>query len=250
MDYILPITFVFIFFLSGCYISYTARQYYNKKWHSPWDWVRYWRMFHETGSKLHKWIFIINIASLIVAIGLCIIMTESSSDDNPADHYASANNCRLERPAYIPPDEWVVIETNCDYFVQLLEAEDRLYAGKTLSANEVQALMPRNEAEFRTFLMLGLYPDNGYNPHLEKLAAQYAIADSLDMMEHVLMWSVWADSWEYPWEVAIEIEQKHPEKFRRTIERIWNTGWIGSYEEYRNEYMEWEKQSSDKSQTL
>ena len=240
MDYILPIIFFIIFFLTGNYISYTARQYYNKIWHSPWDWVRYWRMFHETGSKLHKWIFIINIASLIIAIGLCIIMTKDGSDDNPADNYASANNCKLERPTHIPPDEWIVVETNCDYFVRLLEAEDSLYyAGKTLSAREVQALMPRSEAEFRTFLMLGLYPDNGYNPHLEKLAAQYAIADSLDMMEHVLMWSVWGDSWGYPWEVAIEIEQKHPEKFRRTIEWIWDTGWIGSYEEYRNGYLEY-----------
>lgn len=240
MDYILTIVFFIIFFLTGNYISYTACQYYNKIWHSPWDLVRYWRMFHDTGNKYQKWVFVIHIASLIVAIGLCIIMTESSSDDNPADYYASANNCRLERPAHIPPDEWIVVETHCDYFVRLLEAEDSLYyAGKTLSAREVQALMPRSEAEFRTFLMLGLYPDNGYNPHLEKLAAQYAIADSLDMMEHVLMWSVWGDSWEYPWEVAIEIEQKHPEKFRHTIERIWNAGWIGSYEEYRDEYLEY-----------
>ena len=235
----LTIFFGIVGFLSGCYISYSACRYYDKIWHSPWDWVRYWRMFHQTGNKIQKWIFVINIASLIIAIGLCIIMTEGSSDDNPADHYASANNCRLERPAYIPPDEWTVIETNCDYFVRLLEAEDSLYAGKSLSAREVQALMPHSEAEFRTFLMLGLYPDNGYNPHLEKLAAQYAIADSLDMMEHVLMWSVWGDSWEYPWEVAIEIEQKHPEKFRRTIERIWDAGWIGSYEEYRNGYLEY-----------
>ncbi|MBR6991911.1 MAG: hypothetical protein IKH97_06785, partial [Bacteroidales bacterium] len=58
-------------------------------------------------------------------------------------------------------------------------------------------------------------------------------------MEHFLMWSVWADSWEYPWEVAIEIEQTHPEKFRRTIERIWDKGWIEAYEEYRDAYLEY-----------
>lgn len=235
----LTIFFGVVWFLTGNYISYTARQYYNKIWHSPWDWVRYWRMLHETGSKLHKWIFIINIASLIVAIGLVIIMTEDSSDEIPADYYASANNCRLERPAHIPPDEWIVVETHCDYFVRLLEAEDSLNAGKALSANEVQALMPRSEAEFRTFRMLGLYPDNGYNLYFERLAAQYAIADSLDMMEHFLMWDVWADSWEYPWEVAIEIEQRHPEKFRHTIERIWDKRWIEAYEEYRDAYLEY-----------
>ena len=238
MDYILTIVFFIIFFLTGNYISYTACQYYNKIWHSPWDWVRYWRMFHETGSKLHKWIFVINIASLIVAIVLVIALPEKDSEEQLTEQ-ANAKQCHLERPEHIIPDEWAVIENNCDYFVQLLEAEDILNAGKTLSAREVQDLMPRSEAEFRTFLMLGIYPDNGYNPYFERLAAQYAIADSIDMMEHFLMWSVWADCWEYPWEVAIEIEQKHPEKFRRTIERIWDKGWIESYEEYRDAYLEY-----------
>ena len=39
--------------------------------------------------------------------------------------------------------------------------------------------------------------------------------------------------------MAIEIEQKHPEKYRRTIERIWDAGWIGCYEEYRDGYLEY-----------
>ena len=238
MDYILTIVFFIIFFLTGNYISYTARKYYNKKWHSPWDWVRYWRMFHETGSKLHKWIFTINIASLVVAIVLIFTLPEKDSEEQPTEQ-AYAEQCHLARPNHINPEQWAVVENNCGYFVRLLEEEDSLNAGKTLSAREVQALMPRSEMEFRASRILGVYTENSYTSRLEELATQYAIADSLDMMEHFLMWSVWADCWEYPWEVAIEIEHKHPEKFRRTIERIWDKGWIESYEEYRDAYLEY-----------
>ena len=103
MDYILTIVFFIIFFLTGNYISYTARKYYNKKWHSPWDWVRYWRMFHETGSKLHKWIFVINIASLIVAIVLILTLPEKDYEDSPTEQ-AYAEQCHLERPEHVIPE--------------------------------------------------------------------------------------------------------------------------------------------------
>ena len=74
MDY-LPIIFGFIFFLTGIYISYTAHQNTNSPWHSPWDWVRYWGIVRKTGDKFQKWIFFINIASLVIMIVLLFILS-------------------------------------------------------------------------------------------------------------------------------------------------------------------------------
>lgn len=70
------------------------------------------------------------------------------------------------------------------------------------------------------------------------MAAQYATDDSLDVIEHVLMWPIWTNEWELPWELAIEIEKKNSEKFYSTIKKIWNTKDIEYWQRYRCKYYE------------
>ena len=177
------------------------------------------------------------LGAMVCALGMMTACKGGGAPVAPDETTAAAQtDCPIERPDHLSEDEWATITSNCEYFVSLLDAEEALKAGRKLSANEVQALMPRNEKDFALFYVLDHYTEVEY---LYKVAAQYAVEDSLDMMEHVLRWSVWADAWEYPWEVAIEIEKRNPEKFRRTIERIWDKAWIGSYEDYRDTYQEW-----------
>ena len=237
MDIALFIIFVILFVVTGVYIMYTVQRNDNSPWRSLRDYVLYWRMVSKTGSRFQKWILVIHIVSLIVSIVLFITLPQKKRAETPADH--ATEGCSMVRLEGVTDDDWNLIQNNCDFCVRQLDAEHYLYMGETLSAKEVQALMPRNKEELRAFYLMREYPYNIYDDYFGELAAQYAIADSLDIMERFLMWSVWCDSWEYPWEVAIEIEQKHPEKFRQTIERIWDKGDIGCYEDYRNEYLRW-----------
>ena len=162
-------------------------------------------------------------------MAICTIgLTAACKCATETDKIAMVNDCASNTNI-----EWETANPDSGYFARLVEAEKKLKSGGTLSAKEVRSLMPRNGNDFRQFYEL----TDSCNLHL--LAAKYAIDDSIDMMEQVLMWSVWADSWEYPWEVAIEIEKRNPAKFKETIQRIWDAAEIGGYEDYRNAYLEW-----------
>ena len=178
---------------------------------------------------------------LLMAAALCLCgMTTACSNLGDKESSSSDSNCPVERKEHLTDDEWAVITSNCEYFACLLDAENILKTGQLLPPSDLQRLMPRNKEEFALFYMLRFYPEDDCNePNLYVVAAQYAAEDSLDMMEHVLNWSLWADSWEYPWEIAVEIEKRNPARFRSTIERIWDKGWTAAYEEYRDAYLEW-----------
>ena len=183
--------------------------------------------------------------TLLLAFATLVILAATTActgrnSTGSVDTVSPADDCALDRPDYMPDEEWAVIASNCDYFVRMLNTNKELASGKSLPASEVQELMPRNEQDFRLFYMLWEYAAEDCGPtDLYHTAAQYAAEDSLDMMEHVLNWSLWADSWEYPWEIAVEIEKRNPTRFRSTIERIWDKGWTAAYEEYRDAYLEW-----------
>lgn len=176
---------------------------------------------------------------------LCVAMvavaaTIACKSGNTNENVEVTNDCSVVRTEHLTDDEWEIINSNCEYFARLLNAEEKLKSGETLSAGEVQSLMPRNEQDFRQFYILWLYPEDDCNyPNICSLATQYAVEDSLDMMEHVLMWSLWADSWELPWEVAVEIEQKNSAKFYSTVKKIWSKEDIAAWEDYRHGYLEW-----------
>ena len=178
--------------------------------------------------------------TLLLAFATLVILAATTActgrnSTGSVDSVSPADDCALERPDYMSDEEWAVIASNCDYFVRMLNVNKELAAGKSLPASEVQELMPRNEQDFRLFYMLWEYAAEDCGPtDLYHTAAQYAAEDSLDMMEHVLRWSLWSDSWELPWELYIEIEQRNPAKFRSTAELLWSKGEIGAYEEYRN----------------
>ena len=245
MNLVLTIILFIIFIATGVYISYATRWNENSQWHPwnrwimPWrlDIVIYWKMIRKTRNRFQIWMLVIHIVSLIAAMALLITILPKNTVRTFADH--ATDGCSMVRLEGVTDEDWNIIQNNCDFCVRQLDAEHYLYMGETLSAKEVQALMPHNKEELRAFYLMREYPYNIYDDYLGELAAEYAIADSLDLMERFLMWSVWCDSWEYPWEVAIKIEKKHPEKFRQTIERIWDKGDIGCYEDYRNEYLRW-----------
>ena len=139
-------------------------------------------------------------------------------------------------------EQWKTINSNCKYFIELLKVEKNIREHKNISAEKIEELMPRNCRDFQIFSLL---EQNNFSFTLHT-AAQYAIADSLDIMKHFLMFAKWSDSWEYPWEIAIEIEKQHPDKFHNTINDIWSLEEIDNYEIYRQDYLKWE--SNNKSE--
>ena len=156
MDIALIIIFSILFIVTGVYISHTAHRNDISPWRSPWDYVLYWRMVSKTGSSFQKWILAIHIVSLIVAIVLFITLPPKKRAETPADH--ATDDCSMVRLEGVTDDDWNLIQNNCDFCVRQLDAEHYLYMGETLSAKEVQALMPRNKEELRAFYLMRMYP--------------------------------------------------------------------------------------------
>ena len=168
----------------------------------------------------------------ILIISMMLSVLSSCNNGKTAD-------CTIDRKEHLTNEEWEIIITNCEYFSKLLEAEEYLKSGGKLSAGMVQPLLPTNEKDFDLFRILELYPEDDCNHvNLYWLAAQYATDDSLDVIEHVLMWPIWTNEWELPWELAIEIEKKNSEKLYSTIKKIWNTKDIEYWQRYRCKYYE------------
>ncbi len=74
--------------------------------------------------------------------------------------------------------------------------------------------------------------------------ADCAVNDRLDMMEHFIHWLNWCDGYvsELLYDYAIDIERRHPDKFRRLMMQICPDHWE-DFVEWRNAYLEWEKEN-------
>lgn len=190
-------------------------------------------------------------AILTFAVLCAVGMLVGCKSGTATETKQASSECVLDRPEHLPDEEWELVSANCEYFKALIDAGKQLQLGEALSASKVQELMPKNEKDFGLFCIYTMaYGEKTNNTDLCMLATQYAIADSLDIMEHVLMWSVWSDSWELPWEVAIDMENKNHEKFWTIVRRIWNEDEIAAWEEYRQAYIEWNLDSSTPNDML
>jgi|GEM_PF-3595241 len=70
----IAIVFGVIWLVSGWYISYTVNHYYDKLWYSPFDIVRYWRMWRKEKDKFQIWILIINISAFVIGVIACVLI--------------------------------------------------------------------------------------------------------------------------------------------------------------------------------
>ena len=147
----------------------------------------------------------------------------------------------LLRPSYFEPTDltWKMIVANEAYFRQLLAVNDSLVAGYTVPAKRLQALMPRDESHYHTLCGLDYYIRNGYGFTTLTTMAEYAVRDSLDMMERFVHWFNWTDGYvaETVFDYGIQAEQRHKKKFRRLMHKICPDQWE-AFVEWRNTYFE------------
>ena len=155
---------------------------------------------------------------------------------------ASAQN-DLRRAEGLSDQDWEIINSKPDYFKAVLAVQDSLMAGQLISVQHLQDLMPKTYVEFRIFMTMEFYAvkkDNNILVEDEKaiytIAENLAKADILDMMRYYLKWKEWSDGWigEVVWDATVEIENRHPEKFRQLAAK---SKWYEDWKDYRNEYV-------------
>ena len=146
----------------------------------------------------------------------------------------------LLRPSYFQPTDlvWKMIVANEAYFRQLLSVNDSLVAGYAVPAKRLQALMPRDESHYHTLCGLDYYMSNGCGFATLTTMAEYAVGDSLDMMEHFVHWFNWTDGYvaETVFDYGILADKRHTKKFRQLMQKICPNQWEG-FVEWRNAYL-------------
>lgn len=154
----------------------------------------------------------------------------------------------LFRPSYLKgsryqDSQWKNILAHENYIRQLISVNDSLVAGHTVTAKRIQSLMPHDKDEFLTFCNVEYYYSNGDGYKIMDTAAELALADSLNMMEHFLRWFNWCDGWvsELVYDYGVRIETRFPKKFRRLMHKVCPEEWP-SYEEWRDELLKWENE--------
>ena len=148
-------------------------------------------------------------------------------------------------------DNWDQLEEKLVYFKELIDLQDSAIAGQEISIQHLQALMPQNKVDFQVFIATEHYSfikegddEVASLRALYQIAGEMAAADTLDMMEQYLKWFDWSDGWvsETLWDVAIEIEKRHPEKFHRLMQ---SSEWYDDWQEWRDELLEYKKASKE-----
>ena len=154
----------------------------------------------------------------------------------------------MRRAEGLTDQDWEGLNSHPDYAKELIAVQDSLLTGRAISVAHLQDLMPRNYNDFLIFVNMEFYAvtmtesgdfqledDKG----IWSVAADYATADSLDMMKHYLMWFEWCDGWiaDDVWTRAVEIERQNPQKFK---ELMTSSKWYGAWQDFRDEYIEWE----------
>lgn len=157
---------------------------------------------------------------------------------------ASAQN-DLRRAEGLSDQDWEIINSKPDYFKAVLTVQDSLMAGQLISVQHLQDLMPKTFEEFRIFLTMENYAVVKTDKNIIRVEDEKAIytiaenlakADILDMMRYYLKWEEWSDGWigEVVWDATVEIENRHPEKFRQLAAK---SKWYEDWKDYRNEYV-------------
>lgn len=157
---------------------------------------------------------------------------------------ASAQN-DLRRAEWLSDQDWEIINSKPDYFKAVLTVQDSLMAGQLISVQHLQDLMPKTFEEFRIFLTMENYAVVKTDKNIIRVEDEKAIytiaenlakADILDMMRYYLKWEEWSDGWigEVVWDATVEIENRHPEKFRQLAAK---SKWYEDWKDYRNEYV-------------
>jgi len=148
----------------------------------------------------------------------------------------------LRRAKGVSDEDWERINSNPEYFKAVLAVQDSLLAGQVISVQHLQELMPKTYEEFLIFITMENYAvieKEGGSSESERaiyfIAGNLAKADSLDMMRCYLKWFEWCDGWvgELVWGDAVEIERRHPEKFRQLMA---NSEWYEEWKSYRDGY--------------
>ena len=150
----------------------------------------------------------------------------------------------LRRAKGVSDEDWERINSNPEYFKAVLAVQDTLLAGQIVSVQHLQELMPKTYEEFRVFITMEYYAVVEIDNNIIRVEDEKAIytivgnlakADSLDMMRCYLKWFEWCDGWvgELVWGDAVEIERRHPEKFRQLMA---NSEWYEEWKAYRDEY--------------
>ncbi|MBR4536397.1 MAG: hypothetical protein IKO62_07060 [Bacteroidales bacterium] len=151
----------------------------------------------------------------------------------------------LRRAEGLSDRDWEIINGNPDYFKAVLAVQDSLMAGQLISVQHLQDLMPKTYEEFQIFLTMEYYAVIKTDKNIIRVEDEKAIytiaenlakSDILDMMRCYLKWKEWCDGWigEVVWSATVEIENRHPEKFRQLMA---NSKWYEDWKDYRNEYV-------------
>lgn len=155
----------------------------------------------------------------------------------------------IERSDMLSDSDRELISKNPDYFKELLALQDKSIAGHDISARKLQNLMPQTEEDFMIFMVTercAFVEEDGdqvESPRaLYLVAGDMAAADILDMMRLYLKWFDWADGWvaETVWDKAIEIEKRHPEKFRKLMQ---DSEWYDAWMDFRDGLLEYEEEA-------
>lgn len=159
----------------------------------------------------------------------------------------------LRRAEGLSDSDWNRINEYPEYFKEILAVQDSLMVGQTVSVSHLQSLMPLTYDEFLIFINMEYYAvttSEGGIFHVEddkgvwSVAANYAKADTLDMMSLYLMWFEWCDGWiaEDVWTEAVEIERRNPQKFKKLMA---SSKWYEDWQVFREEYIKWEQTGKD-----
>lgn len=159
----------------------------------------------------------------------------------------------LRRAEGLSDSDWNRINEYPEYFKEILAVQDSLMVGQTVSVSHLQSLMPRTYDEFLIFINMEYYAvttsEGGIfqvedDKGVWSVAANYAKADTLDMMSLYLMWFEWCDGWiaEDVWTEAVEIERRNPQKFKKLMA---SSKWYEDWQVFREEYIKWEQTGKD-----
>ena len=171
---------------------------------------------------------------------LCVALAACTPTTKQAD---------IERSDMMSDQDWELVCTKPDYFKELLALQEKSIAGKKISVSKLQDLMPQTEEDFNIFIATQRYAiveedgDLIESPQaLYIVAGDMAAADALDMMRLYLKWFDWADGWvaETVWDKAIEIEKRHPEKFKKLMQ---DSEWYDAWREFRQELYKYEEEA-------
>lgn len=160
----------------------------------------------------------------------------------------------FRRAKGLTDNDWERMTSRPEYSRELIAVQDSLLAGQTISVSHLQALMPLTYNDFRIFLNMEYYAvTTDEFGHLQaeddkgiwQIAANYAKADSLDMMKYLLMWFEWSDGWvaDWLWDEAVKIERYNPQKFK---ELMASSKKYENWQIYREEYIKWEQSKKGK----